>query len=220
MKRNHSDEQIDAVKRIHRQIRVDILGRLEEFRRLRERGSEEEIFTELVFCLLTPQSKARMCGRAVDLLRGKDLIFRGCSDDISDVLNIVRFRNNKARYIVLARDQLTRNGGIAVRSLLESHRGPLRKREWLAENIKGMGYKEASHFLRNTGWGERLAILDRHILKNLKLMKVIEAVPGSIGRNSYLSMESDMRAFSRRIGIPLAHLDFVLWYREAEDIFK
>jgi len=65
-----------------------------------------------------------------------------------------------------------------------------------------------------------LAILDRHILKNLKKLSVIENIPGSLSRRSYLDIERKMRDFAEEIGIPMAHLDFVLWYRETREVFK
>lgn len=83
-----------------------------------------------------------------------------------------------------------------------------------------MGYKEASHFLRNIGKGQDLAILDRHILKNLKLLNVIEKIPDSMPPKKYLELEQTMREFSKEIGIPLDHLDIVLWYKETKKIFK
>jgi len=59
-------------------------------------------------------------------------------------------------------------------------------REWLIRSIRGIGYKEASHFLRNIGLGENLAILDRHILKNLKFFGVIEEIPASLPKKNIL----------------------------------
>jgi N-glycosylase/DNA lyase len=93
-------------------------------------------------------------------------------------------------------------------------------REFLVKNIRGLGYKEASHFLRNIGHGKNFAILDRHILKNLKILGIIDVVPKSLARNHYLDIEDKMALFSNRIEIPLSHLDFVLWYKEAGIVFK
>jgi len=93
-------------------------------------------------------------------------------------------------------------------------------REFLVRNIKGMGYKEASHFLRNIGLGENLAILDRHILKNLISLGVIDSIPKTLTRKKYLKIEKKMREFAKDIGIPMAHLDLVLWFKEAGLIFK
>ena len=93
-------------------------------------------------------------------------------------------------------------------------------REWLVENVRGMSYKEASHFLRNIGQGEKLTILDRHILKNLKALNVIDKVPKSLSKKKYLEIEEKMMDFADRIKIPLDHLDLLLWYKETGEIFK
>lgn len=88
------------------------------------------------------------------------------------------------------------------------------------ENVKGIGYKEASHFLRNIGYEENFAILDRHIVKNLRLMGVIEEIPDSLSKRRYFDIEKRMREFSRAIEIPMSHLDFTLWYKETGEILK
>ena len=93
-------------------------------------------------------------------------------------------------------------------------------REWLVRNVKGIGYKEASHFLRNVGLGGDLAILDRHILKNLRSLQVMEEVPTSLSRRRYLDIERRMKELSEEIKIPMSHLDLVLWYKEAGEVFK
>ena len=83
-----------------------------------------------------------------------------------------------------------------------------------------MGYKEASHFLRNIGLGEDLAILDRHILKNLKFTGVIKDIPKAMTKEQYFNIENKMKKLSQRSKIPLGHLDLVMWYKEAGEIFK
>jgi N-glycosylase/DNA lyase len=93
-------------------------------------------------------------------------------------------------------------------------------RDWLVQKVKGVGYKEASHFLRNIGYEEEFAILDRHILKNLKLLGVIEKIPNSLSKKRYLEIEKRMKEFAERIEIPMADLDLLLWYKETGMIFK
>ena len=83
-----------------------------------------------------------------------------------------------------------------------------------------MGYKEASHFLRNIGLGKDLAILDRHILRNLQNLGVINEIPKTLSKNKYLEIEEKMRVFSKNIGIPLDHLDLLLWFKQTGRIFK
>ena len=93
-------------------------------------------------------------------------------------------------------------------------------REWFVKNVKGLGYKEASHFLRNIGLGKNFAILDVHILKNLKRYKVIKKIPPSISKKTYIKIEESVREFSGRINIPLEELDLLFWSHETGVIFK
>jgi N-glycosylase/DNA lyase len=74
--------------------------------------------------------------------------------------------------------------------------------------------------LRNIGFEQDLAILDRHIVKNLQLLGVIEEIPGSLSRRGYLDTEKRMMEFSKAIQIPMSHLDLVIWYKETGEIFK
>jgi len=83
-----------------------------------------------------------------------------------------------------------------------------------------MGYKEASHFLRNIGFGENLAILDRHILRNLHRLHVLNEIPKYLTAKKYLAIEGKMRQFADDVKIQMSHLDLLLWYRETGGIFK
>ncbi len=130
------------------------------------------------------------------------------------------FRNNKAKYIELARKLFLVDGRINLKEKISAHVSVYDKREWLVSNVKGIGYKESSHFLRNIGFGDDIAILDRHILKNLAACCVIDEIPGSLPGKKYLIIEKKMAGFSKKLEIPLSHLDFVLWNKETGDIFK
>lgn len=193
----------------------EIRKRLKEFREILNK-SEEEIFTELVFCILTPQSKAHSCSMAVNDLFESKVIFSGNARSIESRLKSrVRFHKTKARHIIKARDFIL-NGGIKAK-LVGS---PPEIREWLVQNVYGLGYKEASHFLRNIGLGEELAILDRHILKNLVKHGVIKEIPKSLTRKRYMEIEGKMKKFSENSGIPVSHLDLLFWSEETGEVFK
>jgi N-glycosylase/DNA lyase len=212
---------IRELKALYDPIRSMIEARLREFERIWKKGSDEDIFAELVFCLLTPQSKARSCDSAVCLLLEKDLLLRGTERQIAKVLrNKTRFHNNKAGYIVAARKMFTVNGRIMIKERINVLGDPKEIRNWLEKNVKGLGLKEASHFLRNIGMGDELAILDRHILKNLVSLGVIPKVPDTLSKKKYLEIEKKMIEFSKEVKIPLAHLDLLLWYKEAGEVFK
>lgn len=209
-----------GIKRVYSAVKGKIESRLNEFRDIWENGSEQVIFAELIFCILTPQSRAKSCWRAVEGLLDKGLLLRGAKRDISRQLSGVRFHNKKAEYIIEARKKFWGDGKLYIRDRISQFRDADEAREWLVRNIKGIGYKEASHFLRNIGWGENLAILDRHILKNLKLLGVIEEIPDTLSRKKYFEIEKNMKDFARNIKIPLSRLDLAMWYKEAGEVFK
>ncbi len=208
------------IRKIHKDLAPAIEARLREFRRVWDEAGDRELFVELAFCLLTPQSSARRCGRALDSLMRSGALFGGEFADISRELSIVRFRNNKARYILEARLMFCHPTGRSIRDVLVGCGESMAMREWLYCNIKGIGYKEASHFLRNIGLGGDLAILDRHILKNMLRLGLIGAIPKSLTPLRYQALEALLREYSREEKIPLDHLDFVLWYKNTGDIFK
>lgn len=214
-------EAIMELKIIYRSVKPKIETRLREFERVWKKGTEEDIFAELVFCLLTPQSKAKSCDSAVCDLVDKGLILKGSQKQIAKELSKkTRFHNNKANYVVEARRMFTKKGKIRIKEMISEFKDPKDIRDWLVRDVKGLGLKEASHILRNIGFGKELAILDRHILKNLVYLGVIPEVPKSLTWKNYLDIENRMFEFSKEIKIPLAHLDLLLWYKETGEVFK
>jgi N-glycosylase/DNA lyase len=216
----NNKEKLNHLKKIYRLKKGEIMSRLKEFEQNRLQKSDEEIFGELAFCLLTPQSKAKSCWDAIVTMKEEQLLVTGSVDRIRKSLRYVRFHNKKAEYIVAARRLFLTNGRISIKPLLGRFTDTYECREWLVKNVKGLGYKEAGHFLRNMGLGEKLAILDRHILRNLSQFGVIDEIPKSMGKAKYLQIEKKMLEFSRQIGIPMSHLDLLWWYKETGEIFK
>jgi len=203
------------------EIKPSIEKRLEEYRNIWEKGSNEDIHAELSFCILTPQSKARNAWKAITNMRNDGVLFKAPAEELSEYLNIVRFKNNKARYLVELREKMTdENGKIITKDFFSSLGTVEEKREWIVKNIKGMAYKEAGHFLRNVGFGDNIAILDRHILKNLVRLEIIEEVPKTLTKKLYFDIEERMRMFCKETEIPMDHIDLFLWYLEAGEIFK
>ena len=213
------DSNLDTLRSLYQERKDAIQMRLQEFRQVME-WSDEDVFAELAFCLLTPQSSARVCWDAVTSLKQQTLLLKGNPADFEHHLSQVRFGETKARYIVEARNKFTKDGRIQLKPQIQSFYNPFELREWLVENIKGLGYKEASHFLRNIGLGEGFAILDRHILRNLAGLGVIPEIPVSITKKRYLEIEERLRRFAAEIGIPMADLDLLFWSKETGWIFK
>ncbi len=212
--------KIYKLKETYKNIRPEIKRKFKRFRELWESKNEKQIFKELLFCLLTPQSKAENAWEVIEELDKNNLLLDAKEDILREKLKKVRFRNNKAKYIKNAQAMFVKDGKINIIGRLKKHKTPIEIRQWLVDNVKGMGYKEASHFLRNIGLGEELTILDRHILRSLLELGVIDNIPKSLSKKSYLETEKRMMALAKEVGIPLAHLDFVLWKIQTERIFK
>jgi N-glycosylase/DNA lyase len=215
-----NSETFAGLKIFWKKVLPFILKREKHFDNIWKKGTEEEIFAELVFCIFTPQSKAVSCWNAVNDLADKNMIFNSRATDIAKVINNVRFRNNKAKYVVQARKLLTINNKIQIKEKLVSFKDKYELRKWLIENIKGIGYKEAGHFLRNIGIGKDLAILDRHILRNLKVYGAIKEIPSTLNVKTYLEIEKQMQNFAKKTGIPMSHLDMLFWCKNTGGIFK
>lgn len=186
-----------------------IKNRLNEFSKI---TNEEDLFYELCFCILTPQSKAKLCWKAVEDLKKNDFLHKDISP-LSFLIGRTRFQNNKSKYLLEAKGKY--NELISNLKKLDA----FEMREWLVNNIKGVNYKESGHFLRNIGKRD-LAILDRHILKNLYEQKVIEEIPKTLTRKKYMEIEDKFKEFSKKLNIPMDEIDLLFWSNEEGSVFK
>ena len=84
---------------------------------------------------------------------------------------------------------------------------------WFVKTIDGVGDKQASHFLRGIGF-DNYAILDTHVLSKLVKCGVIEEKPKSLTHKTYIEIETKMKDFANKQGIPFPHLDLLFWEAE------
>lgn len=190
--------------------------RLKEFDSFKNKN-EEDWFSELCFCLLTANSKAKTA-----LSLQNDLGFKGFyeliqEDLVSEIKNHKhRFHNTKAQRIVEARNHF----GIKskIKQLVEKE-GQRSARTWLVNKIKGLGLKEASHFLRNTGHTE-VAIIDRHIIGILKQNNLLPQDFAVKNSSSYLKAEEICENLSSKLSMSLSKLDLCLWYLKTGEVLK
>lgn len=188
--------------------KTEIKGHLRNFKNL----SEQQQFKEFLFCLLTPQSSAQKCWQATEQLYSlKDF----SKDSIEKILSTkTRFHITKTKRILHSKETWNK-----IKTKL-SHENTKELRNFLADNVKGYGLKEASHFLRNIGKSyNQIAILDRHILKNLAKHKIIKE-PKIKSKSHYLEIENLFINFSKKHNIPPDHLDLLWWGQENGELFK
>lgn len=212
-------KEIAGLLKKYKARKREIRQRLLHFKKVGE-SSNQTLFEELSFCILTPQSKAFSCNEAIQELKEKKLLFSGNIPQIRHVLaRKTRFHNKKAVYLVGARSKFAPNNFALLKKITfegtEAH-----ARSVLLKEVKGMGLKECSHYLRNIGRGKTIAILDRHIMKNLVKYGAIGNVPKSLTPKKYMEIEKRMSSFCKKTGIPLSHLDLLFWAEETGKVFK
>lgn len=174
-----------------------------------QKKSNHLVFLELCYCLLTANFNAK---KAIEIQKNcKDLFLTGFEKEIAVALKNHghRFPNARAHFIFLAQEHKDN-----IKTKLKTQN----KREWLVKNIKGLGFKEASHFLRNIGFFE-YAIIDFHIVDILVKYKVIEK-PKTLNKKNYLEIEEKLLFFANKTKTSLGELDLYLWYMETGVIYK
>ena len=160
--------------------------------------------------------------RSVDAVRS--LLVDGNREEMSRALidaGAHRFPIARPGYVVVTRDYLREHCGMRLREVLKGFGDPIERRDWLAQErrIKGLGYKEASHFLRNIGL-QGYGILDKHVLRCLADLGVVDSPRPPTTRNGYLEKEEELRRFARRVRIDFDELDLVLWSMKTGEILK
>lgn len=204
--------QIEDLKKS--EIRSVIETRMKEFEELGKRDSSE-LFKELCFCLLTANFSAaggikiqNAIGEEFSTLDEPEL-----AKKLSDLGH--RFPNARAKFIFEARRYNN-----SIKNILSEINNELLMREWLVDNIKGLGFKEASHFLRNIGY-KNVAIIDFHIIDLLvKNNLVVKPNSKSLTKKGYIEIENILKQISDRSGLSLGELDLYLWYAETGKILK
>ncbi|MEI0446892.1 transcriptional regulator [Brachyspira intermedia] len=201
--------------------------RLEYFERVFKRDNDKRLFAELAFCICTPQTKARSGAAAIIDLYNNNLLFKGSAEKVANILiKHVRFHNMKAENIVLARKLYFPNEKFVLKDRINEalkNDTMVELRNELAKEVKGYGLKEASHFLRNIGFGQKIAILDRHIMRVMDKLSILPegmTPKTNLTKNNYLQCESNLVEYSKSEKIPMEYLDFVFWYDATNDIFK
>jgi N-glycosylase/DNA lyase len=191
-------------------VKKIVSNKMQEFQSLKK-SSNIILFQELCFCLMAANFNAEKSLRIQNAL--KEELYTLSQEELANKLKELghRFPNTRAKYIVEAR---THN----LRKILDSYNNDLDLRNYFAKNIKGLGLKESSHFLRNIGY-ENLAIIDFHIIDLLVKSNII-IKPKTITPKIYLEAEDILKKIGKKAKLTLAELDLYLWYIETGKIIK
>ena len=211
---------VEELKRIHQEKRPEIISKLIEFQHVGRSAPDERLFEELTFCIYTAGASARMGLRSVERVR--PVLLNGSLKEVQQALvNAHRWPDARGAYVYETRQYLRDHCGLRMRELLAGFETPEERRDFFAANrgVRGLGYKEASHFLRNIGY-RGYAILDKHILARLNEFGVIESPKPPSTKKRYIGLEEKMKLFAESVGIDFDELDLLLWYSKTGEILK
>ena len=213
MKQKQFTKLIENIGKLKKSRVKDLINtRLKEFKEISKKPNEE-IFKELCFCILTANFNAEKSIKIQNEI-GDGFLTLSESDLTKKLRRLGhRYPKARARYIVEARKYKD-----SLKELIRRFKNEQDTREWLVKNVKGIGYKEASHFLRNVGF-TNLAIVDFHIIDLLVRYGLIER-PKTMTKKKYLEIENLLRKIGKRLGLNLAELDLYLWYIETGKVLK
>jgi N-glycosylase/DNA lyase len=220
--REHQPVTFESIRATHKARRREIRARLAEFEDVWRCGSDARLWEELVFCIFTAGASARMGMKAIEAVR--PFLMDGKRFEMTKALKQAgahRFPVARPGYIVVARNFLRHHCGLRLREQLQSFSNPIERRDWLAQEkgIKGLGYKEASHFLRNIGLKGH-AILDKHVVRCLADLKIVENSRPPTTRGRYLEVEERLRKLAMELKIDFDELDLVLWSLKTGEVLK
>lgn len=216
----------EDIRKHYLENQEEIENRLDEFEELRD-SSEKRWFQELVFVILSSQTSAKKAWNAAEELEKTGFLLDGSKEQIAKILagNEIQYELNKAEYIFENREKLSQptlkdpEKGLKLKDKVNPDNLE-KSRKWLAENIKGMSWKGASHLLRNIGYGNSFGIISSHILTNLMDLGAIENADQPSNQEEYLEMEQKMRDIADKIDIDVKALDLVLWSMQTGEVFK
>ncbi len=201
--------------------RSQIKKRLKEFETLGQKGFvnfdfkpfinleiKADIVSELAFCISTANSSA-ISGLKFQKSLEDSEIEKMKIEEIEELLKAagVRFYKRKAEYIFDAIQNFE-----YVEKAIRKETNEARR---LLLKIKGLGYKESSHFLRNIGRKD-VAIIDRHILRWLRERF---SIPKLTQRN-YVIIEGVLKKVAERFRMNLAELDLFIWSEMTGKVLK
>ncbi len=187
--------------------------RLSQFKAMQSKGNDEW-FSELCFCILTANSSAKL-GLTIQNEIGPAGFLTLSQDTLELKLSALghRFSRRRAEFIVVARKHRS------IKDIVGRFQDERQAREWLVENILGIGCKEASHFLRNVGF-DGIAILDRHVLRTMYEAQLIGETPKSLTKKRYFEIEHVLNRFADKMEMSPSKLDLYLWYMKTGNVLK
>jgi len=191
-------------------------------------ASEERLLFELVLAILGSQNRYEVALRFSEEIRDCNLLSSGQSmkidiltEQIQTILSTAleieeasikyRFPNTKAKFIAYNLLYIQSCGGL--KKILSEAGDVAKIRAFFVKEIKGIGPKQSSHFLRNVGYSNELAVLDVHILRYMEIQGIIsDTYNKAIGTlKQYEKLEALLIEFLKYMKYPIGFIDQAIW---------
>ncbi len=184
------------------------------------RYSEDDLWRELVSCILGSRVRFETAYSAVE--RMNDMRLLSCSgrtghfdqyeQDIMTALSgCYPFSRTRANQIRQAAEHLYGSQG-SIRAVLEDVNDGRDARRLLANQVSGLGPKQASLFLRNIEYTKHVAVLDVHVLTYMNLVGLTDAPIKSVSTiQKYETLEDSFIKHARSFGYTPAQFDLAVW---------
>ncbi len=218
----------EEIKKAIQEVGKYVNQRISQFKNLREKGIttfdfkpfvniepyEADIFSEASFCILTANSSAVM-GIKIQKEVGIEGFHKYPLEKLFEIIRSKghRFAMQRAERIVALREKKE-----LLEDIVKNYTSGKEAREVLVKEVKGYGYKESSHFLRNVGF-EDVAIIDRHISRFL-FEKGLVKPRKTITKRVYLECEEALEKIAEDFGLTQGELDLYIFYIKTGKVLK
>lgn len=188
-------------------------------------SDESLLWKELSACVLSSQVRYSVAVAAAEALAAQGLlndrrtVFAGPLEAVlrtpvylENKVAHYRFPRSKAQQLAATHAAVFASAD-SLAALLDGFCGGEEARQWFVVNAPGMGPKQASMFLRNTGKTVDLAVLDRHVIDYMNTLGL-----GDRERGGYLSTlkgyskrEAVLQSYAHGLGMAVGLLDWAIW---------
>jgi len=182
------------------------------------RSKVQDVWSSLLFCILSSQVRATTATHAVQVILGEVPFFEESlsSVDVYNRLNSILRRGDVRHRFPETRSQQIANSWFAFAQVKDEFYGYLDSfsaekdaRVAVAERFPGLGFKQASMFLRDVGYSARLCVIDTHILWYCERMSL--PLQGALTTKRYLEVEEHLLALADTFGVAPNVFDSAVW---------
>ena len=193
--------------------------------------SEDKIWEELCFCILSANVSFELAKSTIAVLSEKGLLDHDwLNEDGKSSLILFhemdkslflplkknggfrKYRYPKKRSIQIANAARAIYASNTLKQILSELDSDVEARKFFVKQISGIGIKEASHFLRNIGYSNSLAIIDVHVLAFLKEFLLVDIENQSLTLQQYVKIEKILKNFVEHHNLDLGLFDLAVWY--------